>query len=429
MKLLLVDSVDFPFGGAHSVNVSLLMKGLRENGQSAFLVIPYGSKKAPLNTSNRQFGHFDGIPYAFVRKSRDIKKGFRFLDIFIGVIISAALIYKRRKSKKLDGVILGGIVDILRDSPVILTCTILKIPIYFWLVEKASLSEDYRGIAGYLNYKSQQWSEWMLPKLAAGIIVISFNLKKHYLRYLPQEKILISPILVSEEMHKSINWKSFELVKEKLQSEFKDKRLLVYSGSFGEKDGLFFLIEAMAEVVKKYPETVFVMTGKGNSEEIMNKVNLHIRKYNLEDKIRMVGFVNAEELLCYNSLADTLFVCRSNSAFANHGFPWKLGEYCLTGRPIVATRVSDIELYFNDGENLFIVEPNNPSAIAEKVIYIFEHFEEALSVAKRGRERALDKFGYYEKAGEVVSFIQKNNGIGIPQPEKAVVRNLHSMHN
>jgi len=408
MNLLLVDSVDFPFGGAHSVHVSLLMKGFRENRENAFLVIPYGSKREALSARSKKYGHFDGIPYYFVRANKNIKKGFRFLDIFIGVIKTAALIYRRKRTKKLDAVVLGGIVDIIRDSPVILTCAILKVPVYFWLVEKASLSEDYHGIAGYFNYKSQQLSERFLPKFASGVIVISSGLKQHYLKYLPESKILINPVLVSDESYNSVNQESINIVKEKFAAEFKGKRLLVYSGSFGEKDGLFYLIEAFAEVVKKYPETVFVMTGKSYSEILMDNVRNHIKKYNLEDKIQLVGFVNADELFAYNNLADILFVCRSNSPFANHGFPWKLGEYCMTAKPVIATRVSDIEEYFRDKESLFIVEPNDPMAIAQKIDYIFANYDMALNVAKKTKETAMQKFGYLEKSNEVIEFIKRN---------------------
>lgn len=407
MNLLLVDSVDFPFGGAHSVHVSLLMKGFKENNENAFLIIPYGNKREALSSRNKKYGHFDGIPYYFVRANKQIRKGFRFLDIFIGVVKTSLLICQRKKNKKLDAVILGGIVDILRDGPIILACALLRIPIYFWLVEKASLSEDYHGIAGYFNYKSQQLSEKYLPKFASGIIVISSGLKKHYLKYLPESKILINPILVSEESYNIINRQSFEIVKERLSASFKGKSLLVYSGSFGEKDGLFYLIEAFAEIVIKYPDTVFVMTGKSPSEILMARVKSLIKQNNLDDKIILAGFVNADELLCYNTMADILFVCRSNSPFANHGFPWKLGEYCMTAKPIIATMVSDIEDYFTDNETLFIVEPNNPVAIAQKIDYIFNKYDHALNVGKKSKETALEKFGYLEKSMELIEFIKQ----------------------
>ncbi|MBS1509696.1 MAG: glycosyltransferase family 4 protein [Bacteroidetes bacterium] len=408
MRLLISDSVDFPFGGAHSVHVTLTIQGLRENGEDAVLVVPYGKKREALSANKKQYGHFDGVPYYFVKDSKDIKKGFRFLENFWATVKTAALIRRRYKHKKLDAVIMGGIVDIIRDAPIIFTCALFRIPVYFWLVEKASLNEDYEGIAGYFNYKSQQLTEWLLPKFGRGVMVISTALKTHYLKYLPESKILISPILVSEKSHSSIDKAAYEIVSRKLQAKYHDKKLLVYSGSFGEKDGLFVLIDAFAEVVKQYPDTIFIMTGKSASETLMQRVRDAIKKYGLEEKIHMVGFVNADELLWYNTNAQILFVCRSNSPFANHGFPWKLGEYCMTGKPIIATDVSDIKHYFTDGESLFIVEPENPSAIAKKIEYIFGNYAHAMEAGQRSKAVALQQFGFLQKAQEMADFIRKN---------------------
>ena len=63
MNLLVVDSVDFPFGGAHSVHVDLFMKGLMENDENAFLIIPYGKKREALAASKKNYGHFHPIVY------------------------------------------------------------------------------------------------------------------------------------------------------------------------------------------------------------------------------------------------------------------------------------------------------------------------------------------------------------------------------
>ncbi|HEY5535405.1 MAG TPA: glycosyltransferase [Ignavibacteria bacterium] len=409
MNILLINSVDLPFGGAASALASLAIKGLRENGENAFLIVPYGNKREILSSNKKKYGHYDGIPYCFVRKHGNSKKSSRFFDVLIGVLNTALLIYRRKKKKKIDAVILGGIPDILRHSPIIFICVLYKIPLYFWFVEKASLSEDYHGISGFLNYQGQKLSEKYLPRFSSGIIVISSFLKTHYLNYLPENKILVNPILVSHDTFKIIKTPAIDLIKSKLVEKVKGKRLLVYSGSFGEKDGVYYLIDAINEIVKKYPDTLFVMTGKNDNELIMNKITEYINKCSLKEQIQLVGFVNSEELLSYNYMADVLFVCRTNSPYANHGFPWKLGEYCMTGRPIIATRVSDIEQYFKDNEDLFIVEPNNSKAIAEKIAFIFDNYDKALIVAKKGKETATKCFGYIQRTKDIISFIKKNN--------------------
>ncbi len=107
MNILLIDSVDLPFGGAHSVHVSLVIKGLRENRENAFLIVPYGNKHEILSSNKKKYGHYDGIPYCFVRKHGNSKKLFQFFDTIIGVLNTALFIYRRKKKKKIDAVILG----------------------------------------------------------------------------------------------------------------------------------------------------------------------------------------------------------------------------------------------------------------------------------------------------------------------------------
>lgn len=407
MRFLLISSIDFPYGGAKSVQVCLMMQGFRRNKEDVYLVIPYGNKNEAIKSNQNKYGHHDGVPYFFVRKNRDISRLFRFIDIFIGVIQTAGLIIQRKKKKKLDGVILYG-PDILRDSAIVLACRYHKIPLFFWFVEKMSLSEDYIGIAGFLNLQSQKMTERLLPRLCSGIIVISTLLREHYRRFIPDSKILISPILVSENMIKSVSYQLLEEKKNHLKSILQYKKLLIYSGSFGKKDGVFYLIDAFDEVLKSYPETLFILTGGNDNYPEVKRVREYISIKKLQNKIYLAGFVSSDDLFCYTSLADVLFVCRTMSPYANHGFPWKLGEYCMTENPIIATRVSDIELYFKNNVDLFIIEPNNSLAIADKVIYIFENRDQAIMVAQKGKQTALKSFDYSERSKEMMTFIKAN---------------------
>jgi|SRR6185437_547450 len=405
MNLLVITSVDIPFGSAHSVHASLFLKGLRKNGANAFLLIPYGVKREALATSKEKYGHYDGVPFYIARRKKNIKKIFRFTDRFLGVFTTAIVVYKRTKKRKTDAVILGGITDLIRDFPLVVACKLRRVPVYLWSVEKASLSEDFRGLPGFLNKLSQKITETQLPKFITGSIVISSALKAHYQKYLPIDKILINPILVSEHMNKFRKEEHTEMLNN-IRSKIKKNKFLVYSGSFDGKDGIFNLLDAFKDYVSKNPDTLFFMTGKNHSKAIMDAVKNYITKLNLNDKVKLLGFVDSNELHCYNYLADILFVCRTNSPFANHGFPWKLGEYCMTGRPIIATKVSDIENYFTDDENLFIVNPNDSGAISSKITYIYNNYPRALQIASSGKETAMEYFNYITRTQEVISFIK-----------------------
>lgn len=406
MNLLLIDSIDIPFGGAHSAHVVLLIKGLRKNGQNAILIIPYGSKREILLPGTKTYGHYEDVPYKIICHKKNTNGFFNYVFRVFGVLKTSFLLSKRKNKKKLDGVILGG-PDIVRDFPLVIVCLFLRIPLYLWHVEKMSLCEDYHGISGFFNYHNQVLSERILPRFSKGIIVISSFLKRHFLNYVPEEKILINPILVYPEMYHSnytnYNFENFQ----KIKNLIKENKLLVYSGSFAEKDGIHYLIDAFNEVSKKYDNVLLVMTGKNANNTLMQRVRDHIIKLKLEKRIKLTGFVNSDELFTYNHMADILIAIRSDSPFANHGFPWKLGEYCMTGKPVIASAVSDILQYFKDNQNLFIVEPNSSEAIANKILYILDNYDNALEVAKNGKATAIKYFGYIEKTNEIIEFIER----------------------
>jgi glycosyltransferase involved in cell wall biosynthesis len=93
---------------------------------------------------------------------------------------------------------------------------------------------------------------------------------------------------------------------------------------------------------------MLITTGKPSKCNPIESVLKLVNDMGLNNNFKHLGLVSSEELHLINSAADLLLVCRSNSKFANYGFPWKLGEYCMTSKPIITTRVGDIETYFKD---------------------------------------------------------------------------------
>jgi glycosyltransferase involved in cell wall biosynthesis len=83
---------------------------------------------------------------------------------------------------------------------------------------------------------------------------------------------------------------------------------------------------------------------------------------------------------------------RPQSRQAKYGFPTKLGEYLLTGNPVVVTSVGDIPLFLKDGESAYLVEPDNIEEFAAKLDYVLSHYEESKRVGQNGREVALKHF-------------------------------------
>ena len=76
--------------------------------------------------------------------------------------------------------------------------------------------------------------------------------------------------------------------------------------------------------------------------------------------------------------------------------PELLGQTLLEGmacgRPVICTRVASLPEVVEDGVCGFIVPPNDPSALAERITWLREHPAAADALGRAARQRVLDRF-------------------------------------
>ncbi len=98
--------------------------------------------------------------------------------------------------------------------------------------------------------------------------------------------------------------------------------------------------------------------------------------------------------------SDVLCMCRTESGFANAGFPFKLGEYLATGNPVICTKVSDVEYYLDD-DDAYLIEPGNPQQITQALFSIVNDPETARAKGMKGLEKCR-KFFSSETNGQIL---------------------------
>jgi glycosyltransferase involved in cell wall biosynthesis len=131
-------------------------------------------------------------------------------------------------------------------------------------------------------------------------------------------------------------------------------RRLVY------KNGIDTLIESANITVKKNPNVVFLVVGKGPDQ---NTVQARIRQLGIENNFRLTGFASDEDLpFCYN--AADFFVLPSKSG---EGLPLVALEAMACGLPVIATNVGGISeilmKYYGK-----LVPPNQPELMAKAIL-------------------------------------------------------------
>lgn len=185
----------------------------------------------------------------------------------------------------------------------------------------------------------------------------------------------------------TVDFRHFDSIERAVHEEVR----IFYAGTFNEKDGVKYLIAGFEDVCKRNDNVNLILTGKGGAKD-MEEILERIASSDFRQRIFYKGYLPEDEYYSelYNS--DILCMTRTSSAFANAGFPYKLGEYLATGIPVIATDVSDIGLYLEDKTSAVIIEPDSPQAVAEAIEYLIADRVRAEKIGARGKEVARQKF-------------------------------------
>ena len=157
--------------------------------------------------------------------------------------------------------------------------------------------------------------------------------------------------------------------------------------------GFHIMLEAMADIVKTYPDAVLYTTGKNPlgltfkqrlSQTYYSKyIGKLIKKFGLQNNVRFLGLLNENEM-CKRYKSSNVFV--SCSSIENS--PNSVGEAMLLGLPTVASDVGGVKNMLTHGEEGFVYQADAPYMLAYYVKKLFADEDLQKSFSKKAREHA-----------------------------------------
>lgn len=232
-------------------------------------------------------------------------------------------------------------------------------------------------------------------KKVDGLFVISTALKEYFINIgIPENKITIINMTVDCSRFEGITKQSVK------------PRYIAYCGTASNnKDGVNKLIEAFGIVAQKHKDVQLHIIGKAPSEsDESNNLRL-IDRLGIKDRVIFTGIVPASDMPQVLTNASVLALARPDNLQAKNGFPTKLGEYLLTGNPVVVTNVGDIPLFLNDGESALIAKAGDTQEFADKLCWALEHPHDAATIGDNGRKIALHHFNSTIEVQKIINVI------------------------
>jgi glycosyltransferase involved in cell wall biosynthesis len=236
------------------------------------------------------------------------------------------------------------------------------------------------------NWFLRIFEESML-KRSNKIIAVSDFTRRELLQYykVREDKIRV--------IHNGVDTNKFQPASDKRRAKqelgFNPDDIAILSvGRLYARKGLFTLIESMPAVVRRFPRAKFIISGKGQSDE-MKKLVVHAQKLGVSDNIVFTGYYPDRKLPRLYQAADVF----AFSTFYEN-LPFAVLEALSTGLPAVTTHVGGIPEMIEDGRNGFLVQPFNSRDLSDRILYFLEHPSAASEMAFLARKVIKERFDW-----------------------------------
>jgi len=162
----------------------------------------------------------------------------------------------------------------------------------------------------------------------------------------------------------------------------RDAKVVTTVASLVEGKGHKYLFKAAVEILKKIPNTIFLLVGDGYYKERLKKI---IKEYKLNRSVIFAGFRRDVESIL--KISDMLVL-----PSLSEGFPIVILEAMAMRNPVVATNISGIPEMVDEGKDGFLVSPRDSVELASRICEILKDKNLSDLMGKNGRMKILEKF-------------------------------------
>ncbi len=162
---------------------------------------------------------------------------------------------------------------------------------------------------------------------------------------------------------------------------------LLFVGMIRARKGVLGLAEAVAELVKKYPNIELHLVGKIFEPEYFALLQKLIQTRRLEKNIVYRGRISDEEL--FQEFEESQAVVMNS---VEESSPMVIEQAMAAGKAVVATRVGGIPHLVENGKTGILVDYGNHGQLVEALEWIVSHPGEAREMGRLGKKVAEERF-------------------------------------
>jgi glycosyltransferase involved in cell wall biosynthesis len=224
---------------------------------------------------------------------------------------------------------------------------------------------------------------FLLGRFCDRVIAVSEKTRLHYLQSggLPHDKVITLYNGVDISRFKNIDATQTAELRRELQLPL-NSRIIMTVAVLREPKGIQFMIRALPEILEQCPDVHYLIVGDGVHRAALSDLAAGLT---IKNHITFAGHrTDIPNLLacCDIFILPTL----------KDALPTVLMESLAAEKPIVASDVGGVPEIIENGVNGLLVEPGNPSKLAEACLQLLEDNELSSQIVRAGSETLQNRF-------------------------------------
>jgi glycosyltransferase involved in cell wall biosynthesis len=180
---------------------------------------------------------------------------------------------------------------------------------------------------------------------------------------------------------------------------------LLFVGRLVEKKGLKYLLKALPEIIKKFPNTRLNIAGSGPEQVALE---LQTRKLSLEGHVNFLGRLSHTDLVNqYRQATMAVFPFVQAKDGDIEGLGLVMIEAMGCGCPVVASDIPAVHDVLIDGVTGLLTPSRNIKKLVKNINELLSSPDKRQVIATKGREQVLNKFSWEASVKQYQSLLKK----------------------
>ena len=379
----------FPIGNVSTIRIMTYCKALVKKGVFVKVLLIAPTAEAAVNKSRS--GVVDGVHYQYIT---DITWNRKNVPKFIKLAYYVAGLFKSLEYIRADKIncLLTYRDEFLSNVFYRIATKMRGIP---FIIDKTEYPVGYFKMPAF-----RKRFERLKLKMFDGFITITSELKKFYYREIkkPESHYFLLPMTMDMNRYAG------------LQKQQVDEPYIAVVFGTHNRDGLFESIKAYKKYRSLTTAKPYRLVLIGDLDELCknfrecNDIKSYIERNGLQASVDIKGMIPINDVPQLLLNADCLLT--TPLAYVSGGFPTKLGEYLLSGVPVVATSAGEINNFLTDKLNILLSLPNDDDAVADHILYLQQNPREMEKIGQAGKRLVAEVFNADTYVDDLILFLK-----------------------